>query len=111
MAIFSDASVSDRAAVVGLVGLGVFYVAQEYRETCPPISELRAAPGDSNTMQHLLDGEAHVAITVAAFALAAAWVSHDWKPSALIVGTFLALCYYNHSVLTAPVVSRPYGKD
>lgn len=98
---------ADKAAVLGLVGLGVFYVAQEYRESCPDVSDLRTANGGADMLQHLIDGEAHTAIVVAGFALAASWVAGDLWPAALIVAVFGALCWYHHSVLAAPAV-RPY---
>jgi hypothetical protein len=53
-------------------------------------------------MQHLVDGEAHTGIVMAGAALVAAWACDSFLPALILIATYGALVWYNHSVLAAP---------
>lgn len=97
------------AAVAGLLGFAVWSVANHYQSVAPGMDTLRQADNTSrgSTRQHLVDADVSVAIVAGFAAGGAAWLMQSWLPVVLIVGTFLALSCYRHSVLNDR--SMPYS--
>jgi hypothetical protein len=103
-----DLNADGKAGLLLLAGAALFELGREIREATPPTKELREA--DEHTrleyLQDLLDGQAHTGIIVAGAALLTAWAFDSLTPSLILLGTFGALVWYQHSILSAPAVSN-----
>lgn len=99
------------AAVIALLGFAVWETRKAYTDSAPSLTELRsAAPGTDSHItaaQHLLDADMTVGLVAILAGFAASYFTQSWMPIALVGGTYLALCYYHHAVLSAP---SPEGK-
>jgi hypothetical protein len=99
-----ELSNESKTALLLLVGAAVFELGREMREASPELSEMRKASEHERAdyLQHLVDGQAQTAIIVAGAALVATWATGSFTPGLILLGTFGALAYYQHSVLNAP---------
>lgn len=93
---------SEKTVLLLIVGLGIFELGREMREACPPMADMRQCDNDPHLLQHLVDGEAHTGIIVAGAALVASLACGNITPGLILLATYGALVWYNHSVLKAP---------
>lgn len=96
---------STRTVLVFVTALAILELGREMRECGPSLKECREAGRDSATFQHLIDGQGHAGIIVAGAALVAWWASKDVVPALIIVGTYAALVWYQHSLVKAPATA------
>lgn len=93
-----------KAGLLLLAGAALFELGREMRESTPDLKDLRRSNEHSHVeyLQDLLDGQAHTGIIVAGAALLTAWAFDSYTPALILLGTFGALAWYQHSILTAP---------
>ena len=94
----------DKTAVLAVLGVAVFELGREFREACPKTADLRSSDDAPHMLQHLVDGELHVGILAGGVALAAWWLTDSPVIPLIIVGTYVGLVAYHHSLLGAPSV-------
>ena len=103
-----DLSVDGKTGLLLLAGAALFELGREIREATPATKELREA--DEHTrleyLQDLLDGQAHTAIIVAGASLLTVYAFDSFTPALILLGTFGALVWYQHSILSAPPISN-----
>lgn len=93
-------------AVVALLGFAIWETRKAYVDSVPKLASLRDAKPDSDDhfrlAQQTLDGDITTGLVALVAAITASYLTHSLIPFVLIGATYLALCYYHHSVLNAP---------
>ena len=99
-----DLNADGKAGLLLLAGAALFEIGREIREATPEYKELRESSEVTHYeyFQQLLDGQAHTGIVVGGAALLTAWAFDSLTPALIVLGTFGALVWYQHSVLNAP---------
>jgi hypothetical protein len=103
-----DLSESGKTGLLLLAGAALFELGREIREATPSNKELREA-GESTRLEYLqdlLDGQAHTGIIVAGASLLTVFAFDSFTPALILLGTFGALVWYQHSILSAPSVNN-----
>lgn len=93
-------------AVVALLSFAVWETRKAYNDAVPPLSDLRSAsPGSAQhfvNAQHLLDADMTVGLVAIIAGISASLFMRSFLPILLVGGTYGALCFYHHAVLSAP---------
>ena len=99
-----DLNNESKTVLLLLVGAAVFEIGREMRQPAPELPEMRRAENHQRAeyLQHLVDGQAQTGILVGGAALVATWASGSFTPGLILLGTYGALVWYQHSVLNAP---------
>lgn len=93
----------EESVAFAAVGLAVVQTVNVYRDTAPPLKDVRcAAPGDFVIRQLLLDADIFGLIIIACIGGGAAFLTRRWYPLVLSLGAWAILSCYYRSVLKSP---------
>jgi hypothetical protein len=94
--------VADRmetATAAGLVGVALWQLVECYRDTAPPLGELRRADRDCvDTRQRLLDADLLTGGLALLAGGAASWLTRSWVPLLLVAAGYAWVSFWHHSV-------------
>jgi hypothetical protein len=88
------------AAAAGLVGVALWQLAGFYRDTAPPLGELRRAdPDEVDHRQRLLDADLMVGGLALLAGGAASWLMRSWIPIVIVALGFAWVSGWHHLVM------------
>ncbi len=93
----------DKGLASGLIGVGIFELANLWQNLAPPISDLRSS-NDIAFKQRLVDADVVVGLVTLTGGIAFAVLTKDPTIMILMFVTFGVLAGYYHQILAAPCV-------
>lgn len=87
-------------AAAALVSVALWDLARAYRETAPPLGELRRADRDDvDHRQRLLDADLMVGGLALLAGATASWLTRSIIPGAIVAAGFVWVSYWHHAVM------------
>lgn len=87
-------------AAAGLVGVALWQLAEAYRDTAPPLGDLRRADRDCvDHRQRLLDADLMVGGLALLAGSAASWLMRSWIPLVIVALGFVWVSGWHHLVM------------
>lgn len=87
-------------AAAGLIGVALWQMSEAYRETAPPLTDLRRSDPDCvDHRQRLLDADILVGGLALIAGTAASWLMRSWVPILLVSAGYAWVAGWHHLVM------------